>query len=139
MVDRVSEETRSYIMSTVASKNTGPEISVRKTLHRLGYRYRLHKKTLPGSPDIAFPKKKKVVFVHGCFWHGHNCKYGRLPKSKTAYWNVKIEVNKERDHRNILKLKDLGWKSMIVWQCQLKDMTTTIKKLVAFLGPPKTN
>jgi DNA mismatch endonuclease (patch repair protein) len=138
MVDRVSEETRSYIMSTVGSKNTGPEISVRKMLHGVGYRYNLHKRDLPGSPDIVFPKKKKVIFVHGCFWHGHDCKYGRLPKSKIGYWSTKINANKERDKIHINKLKNLGWESIVVWQCQLKDQAKTKQRLINFLGPAKT-
>jgi DNA mismatch endonuclease (patch repair protein) len=134
MTDRVSEKTRSYIMSTVGSKNTGPEMSVRKMLHAMRYRYKLHQRNLPGSPDISFPKKKKVIFVHGCFWHGHNCGYGRLPKSKIAYWSAKVEANKARDKKNIEKLKNLGWKSIVVWQCQLKDMNKIQQRLVGFFG-----
>jgi len=137
MIDRVSEAKRSYIMSRVASKNTGPELAVRKLLHGLGYRYRLHKRGLPGSPDIVFQKRKKVIFVHGCFWHGHSCKYGRLPESRPEYWGPKIGANRERDERNMQKLKELGWKTLVVWQCEIKEMETVRRRLIGFLGPAR--
>lgn len=136
-MDRVSEQTRSYIMSRVGSKDTGPELVVRKLLHGLGYRYRLHKRGLPGSPDVVFQKRKKAVFIHGCFWHGHNCKYGRLPKSKTKYWGPKIDVNRERDEQNMQELKNLGWKALVIWQCELKNIEALKARLVSFLGPTK--
>ena len=137
MVDRVSEKRRSYIMSSVGSKDTGPELAVRKLLHSLGYRFRLHKRGLPGSPDIVFQKRKKAIFIHGCFWHGHNCKYGRLPKSKTEYWEPKIKKNQERDKNNLKRLKELEWEALVVWQCELKEIDTTKMRLVSFLGPTK--
>ncbi len=137
MIDRISEERRSYIMSSVGSKDTGPELVVRKMLHRLGYRYRLHKRGLPGSPDVVFQRRKKVIFVHGCFWHGHGCKYGQLPKSKREYWGPKIAANRERDAKNMYQLEKLGWKTLVVWQCQLKDITTTRRQIVQFLGPTR--
>ena len=138
MIDRVSEETRSYIMSSVGSKDTGPELVVRRLLHRLDYRYRLHKGGLPGSPDVVFQKRKKAIFVHGCFWHGHRCKYGKLPKSKIEYWGRKIELNRERDVRNTQQLMQLGWEVLVLWQCQLKDTCAVTKQLVQFLGPTKS-
>jgi DNA mismatch endonuclease (patch repair protein) len=139
MTDRVSEETRSYIMSSVSSKDTGPELVVRKLLHGLGYRYRLHKRGIPGSPDVVFQKRKKVVFVNGCFWHGHECRYGKLPKSKSDYWEPKIAKNRERDERNIHQLKQLGWDALVIWQCQLKDIDTVRKRLIKFLGSTRVS
>lgn len=139
MVDRVSEEKRSYIMSRVGSKNTKPELDVRRTLHGLGYRYGLHERKLPGSPDIVFSKKQKAIFVHGCFWHGHNCKYGRLPTSKQEYWGPKIARNCERDIHNIKQLKEAGWDAFVIWQCQLKDRASIFSIVIEFLGPPKVN
>lgn len=137
MIDRVSEEKRSYIMSRVGSKDTGPELVVRKLLHGLGYRYSLHRRGLPGSPDVVFQKRKKAVFIHGCFWHGHSCKYGRLPKSKTKYWEPKIDINRQRDEKNMQELKRLGWKALVVWQCELRNTEDLKARLVSFLGPTK--
>lgn len=125
-------------MSSVGSKDTGPEMTVRKMLHRLGYRYWLHKAGLPGSPDIVFSKRKKAIFVHGCFWHGHECKYGKLPKSKKDYWGPKVNANRERDSRNLSQLEESGWQVLIVWQCQLKDIDKARTNITKFLGPPKT-
>ena len=117
-MDRVSKAKRSEIMSKVNSKNTGPEIIVRKILHRLKYRFRLHRKTLPGNRDIVLPKHKKVIFVHGCFWHGHeNCSKGRLPKTNQRYWEVKIANNRKRDLSAIEELTKLGWDVLVVWSC----------------------
>ena len=138
MIDRVSEKKRSYIMSRVGSKDTGPELVVRKFLHGLGYRYRLHKRGLPGSPDVVFQKRKKAIFVHGCFWHGHWCKYGKLPKSNTDYWGPKISMNRERDALNIRKLEALGWDVLVIWQCELKNSETVQKRLIKFLGSTKS-
>ena len=122
----------------MGSKNTGPELVVRKLLYRLGYRYRLHKKGLPGTPDIVFNGRKKAIFVHGCFWHGHGCKYGRMPKSKVEYWSKKIDMNRERDEMNVQKLKSLGWGVLTVWQCELKDIEAVQTRLMNFLGPAKS-
>jgi DNA mismatch endonuclease (patch repair protein) len=136
MVDRVSEETRSYIMSRVGSKDTTPELSVRRLLHGLGYRYRLHAKRLPGSPDLCFPARRRVIFVHGCYWHGHDCRWGRLPKSRVEYWEAKIAANRRRDLDRIADLAGLGWSSLVIWQCETRDTAALTAKLVAFLGPP---
>lgn len=121
-------------MQSVRSKDTGPEMAVRSLLHKLGYRFRLHRKDLPGSPDIVFPSRKKVVFVHGCFWHGHGCSKGKLPKSRIEYWQPKIARNSQRDAENILQLNNLGWNVLILWQCELRNFDETTNKLVEFLG-----
>ncbi|CAO4175007.1 very short patch repair endonuclease [Methylorubrum populi] len=122
-------------MQSVGQKDTGPELAVRKIAHALGYRFRLHRKDLPGRPDLVFPGRKKVVFVHGCFWHGHGCSKGRLPKSRPEFWVPKIEGNKARDHRAESKLAELGWESLTLWQCEAKNVEAITAKLVDFLGP----
>lgn len=132
-MDTRSRVKRSEIMSAVQTKDTGPEMLVRKLLSAQGYRYRLHRKDLPGRPDIVFPGRRKVIFVNGCFWHGHGCKKGRLPKSRLQYWSPKIADNRKRDGRNITKLRRSGWGAMTVWQCQLKDINALIVKIRRFL------
>jgi len=108
-------------MSAIKSKNTKPEIEVRKLLHSLGYRFRLHRKDLPGTPDIVLPKYKTVIFVHGCFWHRHeNCKYASIPKTRTEFWENKFKENIKRDQVNQKNLYKLGWNIVIVWECELK-------------------
>lgn len=136
-MDRVSEAVRSYIMASVKSKNTGPEVKVRSLLHRAGYRFRLHAADLPGRPDIVFRKRRTVVFVHGCFWHGHDCRYGRLPKSRSGFWRKKIERNRERDGEQSKLLRTGGWKVVVVWQCEIRNETRMLKKLVRALGAGK--
>ena len=125
MTDIVSEEQRSYNMSRIRSKNTKPELIVRSMLHRLGYRFTVNgpkNKQLPGKPDIVLPKYKTVIFVHGCFWHAHsNCKDYRLPKTRTAWWKAKLEGNAARDAKQQAALKQLGWKVVVVWECELKN------------------
>lgn len=134
-MDRLSKERRSEIMSRIRGKNTSPEMKVRSLLHRLGYRYRLHYDKLPGKPDLAFPTRKKVIFVHGCFWHGHEgCSKGRLPKSNLEYWEPKIARNKERDEENTEKIKSGGWRVLTVWQCELKNVEFLQGRLVDFLN-----
>lgn len=123
MTDKHSKEVRSYNMSMIKGKNTKPEMLVRKFLHANGFRYRLHQKDLLGKPDIVFPKYKTVIFVHGCFWHGHkNCKYFVTPKTNAEFWTNKIKGNILHDKLVIKSLKDTGWKVLIVWQCQLKKI-----------------
>src|SRR5882757_4447378 len=118
MADVHSKETRSYNMSQIRSKDTKPEILVRKFLHKNGFRYRLHVKNLPGKPDIVLPKYKTVIFIHGCFWHGHEgCKYYVVPKSNTSYWRPKIERNIQRDVLAENILKEAGWNIIKVWEC----------------------
>ncbi|MBB5393925.1 MULTISPECIES: very short patch repair endonuclease [unclassified Herbaspirillum] len=133
MVDTRTIEQRRRIMQSVRIKDTGPEIIVRKIIYGLGYRYRLHRKDLPGRPDICFPGKKKVIFVHGCFWHGHLCKKGQLPKSKLEYWQPKINANKSRDAKNVDLLEQQGWKILILWQCELYETETLLLRLEEFL------
>lgn len=127
-------EKRSAIMRSVKSKNTRPEIIVRQIIYSLGFRYRLHRKDLPGSPDIVFPGRKKAIFVHGCFWHWHGCKRSRMPKTNSEYWETKIQRNQERDKRNCTALADISWQTLVVWECELKDKSNLEKKLVQFIG-----
>jgi len=127
---KVSKE-RSKNMTAIKSKNTNPEIKVRKLLHSLGYRFRLHKKELPGSPDIVLKKYKTVVFVHGCFWHRHKeCKYASNPKTREEFWNKKFLSNIERDIKVRERIKAAGWKSIVVWECELKDIQKLKKRLI---------
>lgn len=121
MADVHEPQTRSYNMSQIRGKDTKPEMLVRKFLHNRGFRYRLHDKNLPGKPDLVFNKIKTVIFIHGCFWHGHeNCKYFKLPKSKTEWWQNKIKGNKMNDRENYERLISLGWKILTIWECELK-------------------
>jgi DNA mismatch endonuclease (patch repair protein) len=129
-------ELRSRTMRAVKSRDTGPELLVRSLVHRLGYRFRLHRKDLPGSPDLAFMGQRKVVFVHGCFWHGHACTRGaRVPKTNAEYWRTKIKKNELRDAAAQTKLKKLGWKTLIIWECGLKDGGKLAERLSRFLAP----
>ena len=121
-------------MQAVRSKNTRPEMTVRRLLFCLGYRYRLHQKELPGTPDIVFPTRRKALFIHGCYWHGHGCKKGQLPKSDTSYWSNKIRANRDRDSRKEDELKNLGWEVLTIWQCDLADLDRVEERLKAFLG-----
>lgn len=136
-MDTRTPEKRSEIMSAVRTEDTGPELLVRKLLSAQGYRYRLHRKDLPGRPDIVFPGRRKAVFVHGCFWHGHRCAKGRLPKSRLRYWKPKIAENKKRDARNLAELRRLGWSVLTVWQCQLKRIGVMELKIRRFLETKK--
>lgn len=121
MTDTRSPEQRRRIMQAVGVRNTGPEILVRSALHRAGLRFRLHRTDLPGKPDLVLPSKRVAVFVHGCFWHGHGCKKGRLPKSRLDYWEPKILRNRQRDRKNVRDLRALGWRVISVWQCNLMN------------------
>lgn len=136
-MDTRTPDQRSRIMQAVKQRDTGPELLLRKALHRLGYRYRVHAKHLPGKPDLVFPSRKKVIFVHGCFWHGHDCSKGRLPKSRPEYWIPKIGANKARDERVISELKKDGWDVMVIWQCETKELEAVLANAVRFLGVPK--
>lgn len=122
MVDLYSKSRRSEIMSRITSKVTLPEVRVRKALHRLGFRFRLHRRDLPGRPDIVLPKWRTVILVHGCFWHGHSCCEGRIPKSNADYWAPKLERNKKRDLENANKLESLGFRQVIIWECQTGNL-----------------
>lgn len=130
MTDRISEEHRSWNMSQIRSKDTGPELTVRKLLHGMGYRFRLHRKDLPGKPDIVLPKYRTVIFVHGCFWHRHEgCKYAYYPKSNVDFWKAKFKINVERDKYVRRKLEEEGWKVIIVWECETKNDAILTKRL----------
>lgn len=133
-MDRISPEARSLLMSKIGPKDTKPELAVRSLLHRLGYRFRLHRKDLPGTPDLVLPRYGVAIFVHGCFWHGHRCKTGKMPKSRTEYWGPKIEANKARDARKAGKLRRLGWRVVTIWECELKAPDKLEKKLIDRIG-----
>jgi len=123
MTDVVTPEERSRIMAAVRSRDTAPEKSVRSLLHRMGYRFRLHRRDLPGCPDIVLPRFRLVIFVHGCFWHRHpGCGLARIPKTRVRFWTDKLEGNRARDLRNQAGLRDLGWSVLVVWECELRDM-----------------
>ncbi len=132
-MDTRTPEQRRRIMQAVKTKDTGPEMIVRRMLHSHGYRYRLHRKDLPGRPDIVFKGRRKAIFVHGCFWHGHGCSKGKLPKSKLSYWQPKIEQNMARDARNISELEADGWQVLVVWQCEIADRQALWLRLQEFV------
>lgn len=120
---------RSWVMARVKSKNTTPEMAVRKAAHALGLRFRLHRRDLPGTPDLVFPGRRTAVFVHGCFWHRHGCARATTPTSNVRYWTAKFERNVERDARNAVDLRRLGWRCVRIWECETKD----VKKLAGLL------
>jgi DNA mismatch endonuclease (patch repair protein) len=139
MADFVSKEARSRIMRGVKGKNTRPELRVRSVLHRLGYRFRLHRKDLPGTPDICLPRHKAVVFVHGCFWHHHTvCAGGRLPASNREFWETKINRTRARDISAQAALEALGWSVLVVWECDLQDELALATRFTASLGVRKS-
>src|SRR5262245_22152208 len=136
MTDTLTKSARSQRMSKIRNVDTKPELFVRRIVHRMGYRFRLHKRGLPGIPDLAFPARQKIIFVHGCFWHRHddaNCRLARLPKSRRAFWLPKLERNRVRDRENESRLRALGWKVYVVWECQLKDPQLLAQRLRGFL------
>lgn len=133
MADRWTKDTRSRLMSRVKNKNTRPELLVRSLLHRIGYRFRLHRRDLPGSPDIVLPKHRKAIFVHGCFWHGHDCPKGKRPKTNREFWEAKLDLNIDRDRQNLEDLKRNGWEALTVWECELKDLEVAQIKLHRFM------
>lgn len=138
-MDRVSREVRSRNMSRVRGKDTSPELKVRRLAHRLGYRFRLHRSDLPGSPDLVFPRLRKAVFVHGCFWHRHHCcRRASRPKTRVEFWAKKFEANIQRDEMALKKLRELGWDVLIVWECETKNSASLEKMIVAFLRPPQS-
>lgn len=136
-MDTRTPEQRRRIMQSVKSKNTKPELTVRRLLHAMGYRYRLHRKDLPGKPDIAFIGRRKAIFVHGCFWHWHGCDKGQLPKSRLAYWKPKLAENVKRDRTKVEQLEALGWDVLVVWQCELKDAGALAARLQDFVDESK--
>lgn len=137
-MDRLSPQRRSWLMSRVRSKNTTPEMRIRSALHSMGYRYRVHLKHLPGKPDVVFTKRRKVIFIHGCFWHGHEgCRYAKLPKTRIEFWSEKVSKNRTRDRLSIEALTEAGWSVLVVWQCELKDFSNLIEKLCDFIETKK--
>ena len=120
-MDTVDRETRSRIMARVGQKNTGAELVLRRALHEIGLRYKLHDRSLPGSPDLVFPRFRAVIFVHGCYWHSHGCYKSTVPKSRRAFWTDKFSANRERDQRNIRLLMERGWRTMVVWECRVLE------------------
>ena len=133
-MDTRTPRQRRRIMQAVKSRDTKPEMVVRRCLHARGYRYRLHRKDLPGRPDIVFAGRRKAIFVHGCFWHRHGCAKGQLPKSRLNYWKPKLEENVIRDKTRLEELDELGWQTLVVWQCELDDMEALATRLQDFVG-----
>jgi DNA mismatch endonuclease (patch repair protein) len=134
MADVFPPEVRSRIMAAITGKDTQPELAVRRVLHAMGRRFRLHRKDLPGRPDVVLPRSRAVVFVHGCFWHGHSCRKARLPSTRRAFWRNKIEGNRRRDRRNRDALRRLGWRVLTVWECRLSPPERLRARLEKFLN-----
>jgi DNA mismatch endonuclease, patch repair protein len=135
MVDVLTPEQRSACMAAVRDRDTTPEMFVRRLVHRLGYRYALHKKDLPGSPDLALVSRRAAIFVHGCFWHGHGCPRGkRVPATNREYWTAKIQRNRKRDGLATRALRALGWRTFTIWECELKDSEKLSVKLEKFIA-----
>jgi DNA mismatch endonuclease (patch repair protein) len=130
-VDTVDSQTRSKIMSSVGQKDTGAEIVLRTALHRIGLRYRLHDRSLPGSPDLVFPRFHAAIFVHGCYWHCHGCYRSTIPKSRRQFWTDKFDANRSRDQRNVSVLLERGWRVLTVWECALRGKTAGPSSAVA--------
>ena len=134
-MDKISTERRSANMRRIRSKDTSPELALRHLIYQLGYRFRLHRKDLPGRPDIVFPGRRKLIFAHGCFWHQHpGCREGRIPGSRVGYWMPKLNRNQTRDSENQARLEKQGWEVLVVWECDLKNTQSLTKTLRRFLG-----
>lgn len=136
MADTVTPQRRSEIMSNIRAKDMKPEMLVRRLTHALGFRYRLHRKDLPGKPDLVFPSQRKVIFVHGCFWHQHNdpaCKIVRRPRSNLDYWLPKLERNVSRDAEHQARLAELGWRALVIWECEIKAGDGMADRIHGFL------
>lgn len=136
MVDVLTRAQRSFNMSRIRSKNTSPEMFVRRLVHALGFRYRLHSVRLPGRPDLVFASRRKVIFVHGCYWHMHACRWGQVtPKTNAAFWQTKRTSNVQRDRRNVRELGRLGWDVLVIWECLLRKPENLRKRITKFLKP----
>ncbi|WP_128562147.1 very short patch repair endonuclease [Methylobacterium crusticola] len=137
-MDTVDRETRSRMMSSIRGKDTKPELVVRRLAHSLGYRFRLHRRDLAGSPDLVFPRRQKVIFVHGCYWHRHpGCRYAYSPKSNTDFWNEKFAANVARDKAAVSRLQAEGWDSLVIWECETADAEKLTARLQTHLGVPQ--
>lgn len=135
MSDVLTKKQRSFNMSQIRSKNTSPEITVRSLVHRMGYRYALHRSDLPGHPDIVLVRHKKIIFVHGCFWHIHNCRYGKvIPQTRKNFWQTKRLGNVDRDRRNLKILRSSGWQVLVVWECHTRNLPKLTAALQKFLS-----
>ena len=135
MSDVLTAAQRQRCMAAIRSKDTKPELVVRSVAHRLGYRFRLHRADLPGTPDLVFPSLSKIVEVYGCFWHQHpRCRYASRPKTRQEFWDTKLRCNRERDHWNRRQLRRLGWEVLVIWECQTKDPVVVAEKLLKFLA-----
>lgn len=140
LVDRLTPERRSWLMSRVRSRDTSPEMHVRKAAHALGLRFRLHRKDLPGSPDLVFPRYRTAIFVHGCFWHRHpDCRKASMPKTKADFWQAKFDTNVERDARAVEALERLGWRVTTIWECEVKTLEAAAEILSAIFYPGDRN
>lgn len=124
---------RSENMRRIRSKDMRPELAVRSLVHKMGYRYRLHRKDLPGTPDMVFASRRKVIFIHGCYWHGHNCKKGHIPESNLEYWTPKLKRNRARDQKNAKALETAGWQVLVVWECDTKNEPSLSRRIKRFL------
>lgn len=136
MPDTFNKAQRSRIMAAVKSKDTAPELAVRRLVHRLGFRYRLHVRALPGTPDLVFPSRRKIINVSGCFWHMHGCGRCRIPTTRRSYWKAKLMRNKERDRHTRRALRRLGWNLLTVWECEVTESERLATKIVRFLRKP---
>jgi DNA mismatch endonuclease (patch repair protein) len=137
-MDRITPEVRSKVMARVRAVNTKPELVVRRLVYSMGYRYRLHKKDLPGKPDLAFVGMRRAIFVHGCFWHRHACRSGRkVPKTNRQYWLPKLARNKRRDLEHLANLRSLGWSMLVIWECEVKNAVALKRRIIKFLGSKK--
>jgi DNA mismatch endonuclease (patch repair protein) len=133
-MDTLTPAERSERMRGIRSKDTKPEMRVRRLVHGMGYRYRLHDRRIPGTPDIVFRRRRRAIFVHGCYWHGHDCKLGRLPKSRLSFWREKIAANRRRDARVRAEMQALGWSALVLWECELRDEARLASSIKEFLN-----
>ncbi len=139
-MDIVSSDRRSQLMSAIRGKDTKPELVVRRVAHRLGFRFRLHRRDLPGVPDLVFPRIRKIIFVHGCFWHRHRgCRFAYRPKSNKAFWQSKFAGNVVRDARALRELDALGWTTEVIWECETRDESGILNRISGFLGHKDQN
>ena len=133
-MDRLTPEQRSANMSRIRGKDTKPELAVRRLAHAMGYRFRLHRRDLPGSPDLVFPGRRKVIFVHGCFWHGHDCGMAHVSRTRPDYWAAKINRNRARDESRLRALRELDWDALVIWECETKDRDALGARIRDFLA-----